>query len=167
MHGLRARTAFMLAACLVLSAVSFSAFAGMVALDEDVLSDTSARTGVSIDIPAARGVATSMYVRDGNGITANTNAGSLVLMNVALTNAPASGFSGSGNIAITGFTMDSGRSGSTAYVRMTFPDITGRISIENVRCSENGSTSTTGMGYGIWMQNIDFTTDSYLLLWGH
>lgn len=148
--------------------VSFSALAGMVTLEDDALSETRARTGITIDLPSARATATAIFLRDSDGaaasgpLTANTNAGYLILDTVRLSDT-----SGSGNIGLYGLTLDAGRVGTTSMVAIGIPSIVGRISINEVLIGNGVAPDYGAPAYGIYVQNVSVDAGSALWVWGH
>ena len=191
MKRLREKTGLFVAALSVVLMAAFSALAGMVALDEDVLSDTRAQTGVTIDLPAARATATAVFVRDNNGATGTynrlgnpsvSNPGFFILDNVRLTDT-----AGTGNIGLYGFSMDGGRAGTTSMVAIGIPSIVGRIDYGTVRIGNAGGIEygavdayghTTGTdpynnpqggapAFGLYIQNVSVDAGSAIWVWGH
>ena len=175
MKRLRTRAGILAPFIMAAVFVSVSALAGMVTLDDEVLSDTRAQTGVTIDLPAARATATAIFLRDNDGaavagiLPANTNRGYLILDNVRLSDT-----AGSGNIGLYGYKLDAGRAGTVSMVAIGLPTITGRISIDWVRLGNAGGAALGwdepnggGPAYGIYVQNITTAPESAIWVWGH
>ncbi|MEW5735550.1 MAG: hypothetical protein AB1921_11880 [Thermodesulfobacteriota bacterium] len=177
------RVLFLTAAALFLAVVT-TALANMQTVDEEALADIQASMGATLHMRGGRAVSNAWAYRDVDGAAGyNTNRGYLFFGSVGYTDT-----SGAGNINLWNMTLDIGSYGTTEMLIIGFPDIDGRISINDIRignCNDHGGywsgpatwvpatywsswPTPAGKPVGsIYLENVSFVDGSALMMWGH
>ena len=167
------KTLFIVLVTLLLASVS--AMAGMIIVDDEVLSDVNASMGARFDY-SGHANADLIAIKDEHGNSSNPTPGWLILTSVDFSHN-----NGSGDMEIRNLTMDIGGNATTKAMALGIPQMIGSFRINSVSVS-NGSPlnhsvggnasyndpSVTGpFALGISISNVSTYAGSVLMIWAH
>lgn len=129
-----------------------TALAGMWSVTEDEMENVTGQTGISIDLSFR---VTSGYLAygDSDGGTGYTSPGFFTLSGMRIENT-----AGTGNMSLTGLTIDVGSSGATGAIVIGLPALSGRVYFSDLKL---GSAADAGNSLGsLTLGNVGTTASS-------